>query len=81
MTATLKLPAIGNSTGVIFPKEILEKLRASKGDSIFVTETWHVLRIFLRTATTLTLLDWQQAMHTGSQKIVLSSMVVRGPHS
>ncbi len=39
MTATLKLTAIGNSTGVILPKEILEKLRASKGDSIFVTET------------------------------------------
>ena len=39
MTATLKLTAIGNSTGVIFPKEILEKLRVSKGDTIFVSET------------------------------------------
>lgn len=39
MTATLKLTTVGNSTGVILPKEILEKLRASKGDTIFVTET------------------------------------------
>ncbi len=39
MTATLKLTAIGNSTGVILPKEILEKLRVSKGDTIFVVET------------------------------------------
>jgi putative addiction module antidote len=39
MTATLKLTAIGNSTGVILPKEILEKLRVSKGDSIYVIET------------------------------------------
>lgn len=39
MTATLKLTAIGNSTGVILPKEILEKLRISKGDKVYVTET------------------------------------------
>ncbi len=39
MTATLKLTTVGNSTGVILPKEILEKLRASKGDIVFVTET------------------------------------------
>ncbi len=39
MTATLKLTAIGNSTGVILPKEILEKLRVAKGDTVFVTET------------------------------------------
>ena len=36
---TLKLTAIGNSTGVIFPKELLEKLRVSKGDILTVTET------------------------------------------
>ncbi|MGD9564358.1 MAG: AbrB/MazE/SpoVT family DNA-binding domain-containing protein [Pyrinomonadaceae bacterium] len=39
MTTTLKLTTIGNSTGVILPREILEKLRVSKGDTIFVTET------------------------------------------
>ena len=36
---TLKLTGIGNSTGVILPKELLEKLRVSKGDSLTVTET------------------------------------------
>lgn len=35
----LKVTTVGNSTGVIIPKEILEKLRISKGDSLFVTET------------------------------------------
>jgi|TARA_B110000305_G_scaffold64393_1_gene71728 putative addiction module antidote len=36
---TLKHTAIGNSTGVIFPKELLEKLRVSKGDILTVTKT------------------------------------------
>ncbi len=35
----LKITAIGNSAGVILPKELLEKLRASKGDTLSVTET------------------------------------------
>lgn len=39
MTKTLKLTTVGNSTGVVLPKEILEKLRASKGDTIFAIET------------------------------------------
>ncbi|MDE3060999.1 MAG: AbrB/MazE/SpoVT family DNA-binding domain-containing protein [Pseudomonadota bacterium] len=36
---TLKLTAIGNSTGVILPKEILAKLHVDKGDTLYVTET------------------------------------------
>ena len=39
MTTRLKITAIGNSTGVILPKEILEKLRVSKGDTLFAIET------------------------------------------
>ena len=35
----LKLIAIGNSTGVILPKELLEKLRAQKGDELHALET------------------------------------------
>jgi putative addiction module antidote len=35
---TLKLTQIGNSVGVILPKEILARLKVEKGDSIFVTE-------------------------------------------
>jgi putative addiction module antidote len=36
---TLKLTAIGNSTGLILPKEILERLRVTRGDSVTVVET------------------------------------------
>lgn len=38
MTATLKLIQIGNSTGVILPKEVLEKLRVDRGDVLHVLE-------------------------------------------
>ena len=38
MTA-LKLTQIGNSVGVILPKEVLVRLRLEKGDTVFVTET------------------------------------------
>jgi len=37
MTA-LKLTQIGNSVGVILPKELLAKLKLEKGDTVFVTE-------------------------------------------
>lgn len=36
---TLKVTAIGNSSGVILPKEILERLRVSRGDELTVVET------------------------------------------
>jgi len=39
MTAKLKITSIGNSAGVILPKEVLEKLRVEKGDILFLTET------------------------------------------
>lgn len=39
MTSTLKITTIGNSAGIILPKDILERLRVSKGDSLFVIET------------------------------------------
>lgn len=39
MTSKLKITTIGNSTGIILPKEILEKLRVSKGDTLFAVET------------------------------------------
>ena len=35
----LKVTTVGNSTGVILPKELLEKLRVGKGDTLFVTDT------------------------------------------
>lgn len=39
MVTTVKITAIGNSAGIILPKELLEKLRVSKGDTLTVTET------------------------------------------
>ena len=39
MTNTLKIVTVGNSVGVVLPKEILEKLRAQKGDTIYALET------------------------------------------
>lgn len=35
----LKITTIGNSVGVVLPKELLARLRVEKGDELFVTET------------------------------------------
>ena len=35
---TLKLSQIGNSVGVILPKEALARLKLQKGESVFLTE-------------------------------------------
>lgn len=39
MNTQLKIKKIGNSAGVILPKELLARLRVDLGDSLFVTET------------------------------------------
>lgn len=36
--SALKLTQIGNSVGVILPKELLARLKLEKGDTVFVTE-------------------------------------------
>lgn len=36
---TLKVTTVGNSVGVVLPREVLEKLRVEKGDTLFVLET------------------------------------------
>jgi len=45
MNTPLKITKIGNSAGVILPKELLAQLRASVGDTIYVTEAPDGLRI------------------------------------
>ena len=35
----LKLTQIGNSLGVVFPKEMTSQLKVGKGDAVFVTRT------------------------------------------
>ena len=38
-STTVKLTTIGNSTGIVLPKELLERLRVQKGDVLHVLET------------------------------------------
>jgi putative addiction module antidote len=45
MNMQLKITKIGNSAGVILPKELLSRLRVETGDSLFVTETPEGVRI------------------------------------
>ncbi len=37
--ATLKLTAIGTSTGAVIPKEMLMRLKVEKGDTLYAIET------------------------------------------
>ncbi len=39
MAMTVKLTTVGNSTGIILPRELLERLRLKKGDTLHVLET------------------------------------------
>lgn len=36
--SALKLTQIGNSVGVILPKEVLARLKLAKGDTVYLTE-------------------------------------------
>ncbi|HET6206099.1 MAG TPA: AbrB/MazE/SpoVT family DNA-binding domain-containing protein [Terracidiphilus sp.] len=38
MAATAKVVSIGNSSGVILPKETLARLNVKKGDLLYITE-------------------------------------------
>ncbi|MCX7369463.1 MAG: AbrB/MazE/SpoVT family DNA-binding domain-containing protein [Alphaproteobacteria bacterium] len=43
--SALKLTAIGNSVGLILPKEVLARLGVGKGDTLFAVETDGGLRL------------------------------------
>jgi putative addiction module antidote len=45
MNTTLKITKIGNSAGVVLPKELLARLRAGVGDTLYVTEAPDGIRI------------------------------------
>jgi putative addiction module antidote len=45
MNKPLKLIPIGNSTGVILPKEVLTRLRVERGDQLTLVETPDGFRI------------------------------------
>jgi putative addiction module antidote len=42
---TLKLTQIGNSVGVILPKDVLAKLQVERGDEIFLTDSPDGMRL------------------------------------
>ena len=39
MAIVLKVTTVGNSVGVVLPREVLEKLRVGKGDRLTVLDT------------------------------------------
>ncbi len=41
----LKLTQIGNSVGVVLPKEVLARLHVEKGDSLFLTDAPNGVRL------------------------------------
>jgi putative addiction module antidote len=45
MNMQLKVTKIGNSAGIVLPKELLARLRVEAGDSLFVSETPDGVRI------------------------------------
>jgi len=39
MGHTLKITTVGNSAGVVLPRELLDRLRVEKGDLLYVIQT------------------------------------------
>ncbi len=45
MNMAVKIAKIGNSAGIVLPKELLARLRAGVGDTLYVTESPDGIRI------------------------------------
>ena len=45
MNAPLKITKIGNSAGIVLPKDLLARLRVGEGDTLYVTEAPDGIRI------------------------------------
>jgi putative addiction module antidote len=45
MATTAKVISIGNSIGIILPREVASRLHLEKGDSVFITETPEGVRL------------------------------------
>jgi putative addiction module antidote len=39
MATTVKITTVGNSVGIVLPKDVLSRLHVEKGDSLYVLET------------------------------------------
>ncbi len=42
---TIKIRNVGNSLGLVLPKELIARLRVSRGDTLFVQETVDGIRL------------------------------------
>jgi putative addiction module antidote len=45
MAIAVKLTQIGNSVGIVLPREVLAKLRAEKGDLVYITDAPDGIRV------------------------------------
>ena len=45
MNKSLKITKIGNSAGIVLPKEVLARMRVGLGDEVYVTEAPDGIRI------------------------------------
>jgi putative addiction module antidote len=45
MNMALKITKIGNSAGIVLPKELLARLRVGQGDTVYATEAPDGLRL------------------------------------
>jgi putative addiction module antidote len=39
MAATVKVTTVGNSVGIVLPKELRDRLHIEKGDTLYISET------------------------------------------
>ena len=39
MAASVKITTVGNSAGIILPKEVLSRMHVQKGDTLYILET------------------------------------------
>ncbi len=39
MPVSVKVTTIGSSTGIVLPKDVLERLHLQRGDTVYLTET------------------------------------------
>ena len=39
MATSVKVTTVGSSTGIVLPKEVLERLNLRRGDTVYLTET------------------------------------------
>jgi putative addiction module antidote len=45
MATSVKVISVGNSAGVILPKEVLARLKVEKGDTLYLTEVPQGIRL------------------------------------